>query len=88
MDPSVLGPRSLVVPRIEWHFLAIAYGFEPRGRNAERNEHLADGAGALCPESKVVFDGAALISMPFKNDSELRILPEQLSIVFYILPGD
>src|SRR5688572_1322173 len=68
MGAAVLRPRGLVARGIEGPFLSIGDGGQPVSGDAEVDEIVAGGAGALLAEGEVVIGGPALVAVALDGD--------------------
>src|SRR6516162_1019317 len=73
---AVLGAGLVVVPIVLGLLRSEADGRDPRRRDAEVDEVVLGGAGAVLPEREVVLDGAELVAVPL--DPELPVGPPDL----------
>src|SRR5262245_6430612 len=64
----VLRPRRLIVPRVEWEFLAVADRLYTIRGNPKRQEICARRNRAALAECEVVFRSAALVAVAFDRD--------------------
>src|SRR5439155_11245427 len=71
---AVLGPRGLVVSRVERKFFAVAHRTEAIGGDAERDQIRARGDGAPLAQRQIVLGRAALVAVAFDRHAPARIL--------------
>src|SRR5205085_2957064 len=76
MRAAILRPRRLVVSRIEGTLFAVADGADAAAVDAEGHEVLLGRVGALVAEGQVVLLGAALVAVPFDQQTVLPVLPQ------------
>src|ERR1700694_3397011 len=74
MCAAVLGPRALIVSRVERPFLAVADGAYPVSVDAQRHEVFLGGVRATITEGEGVLLRSTLVAMTFDEQVVLRIL--------------
>src|SRR6185369_3021381 len=80
MGATVLRPGPLVMPRIEWKFLAVTDRPKPIRGHAERNQVGLRGEGPLFAEREVVFGRAALVAVPLDGDDPRGVLLQDAGV--------